>query len=296
MNFREVNGLLAIFLLASSSFLTWAAPSQSPDTLSKAVMNASEKRNIFVELGESPEAWARRYGKQVEVNSKNHGLKFYSLDWTVKNPGQLIVRNRSSKFQLDAVLGAMGTFDDEYPQEGFSKIAITASISQGETIAHDEARQKIFALLQKIRSAGWARWIYPSDPRLSGEDAFRYQITEDDTFYSLDSNYLPPLSIWMKLSDRSQWKFFLNDVAMSVRFARDQDRMKPNLPGAYIVWIEMESKNEVERSEFQGEERKKWKVLYPGARKKQLSARIEQEKKLQMQGYKIDVEYKNPDQ
>jgi len=296
MNFRKSNGLLAIFLLTSSSFLTWAAPSQNPNALSKAVMNSPEKRNIFVEIGESPEAWVRRYGKQVEINSKNHGLKFYSLDWTVKNSERLIVRNRSSEFQLESVLGVMGTFDDEYPEEGFSKIVITTNISQSETIAHDEARQKIFALLQKIRSAGWTRWIYPSDPRLSGEDAFRYQIAEDDTFYSLDSNYLPALNIWMKLSDRSQWKFFLNDVAMSVRFSRDQDRMKPNLPGAYIVWIELESKNEVERSEFQGEERKKWKMLYPEARKRQLSARIEQEKKLQMQGYKIDAEYKNPDQ
>ncbi|TWD84921.1 hypothetical protein FB547_1063 [Variovorax beijingensis] len=289
-------GCSPFFLLASFSFLAWAAPSQTPDALSKTVMNSSEKRNVFVEIGEPPEAWVRRYGKKVEINSKNHGLKFYGLDWTVKNPGQLIVRNRLSEFQLEAVLGAMGTFDDEYPGEGFSKIVITTNISQSETIAHDEARQKIFALLQKIRSAGWTRWIYPSDPRLSGEDAFRYQIAEDDTFYSLDSNYLPPLDVWMKLSDRSQWKFFLNDVAMSVRFSRDQDRMKPNLPGAYIVWIELISKNEMERSEFQGEERKKWKALYPGARKRQLSIRIEQEKKLQMQGYKIDVEYKNPDQ
>ncbi|MDP9603228.1 UNVERIFIED_ORG: hypothetical protein J2W38_003017 [Variovorax paradoxus] len=293
---RKIKHLLAAFLLAGFSLFAFATQDRSPNVSSKAIMSSMDRHSVFVEVGESPDAWIGRYGKQVDVNAKNHGLKFYSLDWTAKNPGQLTVRNGSSEIQLDVVLGAMGTFDDEYPGEGLSKIVITTGLSRGETIAHDEARQQFFALLKKIQNAGWKRWIYPGDPRLSGEESFRYQIAEDDTFYSLDQSYLPPLGTWMKLSNRSQWKFFLNDAVLSVRFSRDQDRMKSDLPGAYIVWLELESKNEVQRSEFQGEERRKWKTLYPGARQKQLAERAKQEKKLQARGYKVDANYKNPDE
>lgn len=297
MNFLKPDRLLVGCLIASCSFSIGFAQDRSPVVgASKAIKNSTEKRNVFVEAGESPEVWVRRYGKQVEINAKNHGLKFYSLDWAARNPGELTVRNGPSEVRLEAVQGAMGTFDDAYPGEGFSKILITMGVSQGETIAHDEARQRLFALLKKIQGAGWKRWIYPADPRLGGEDSFRYQIAEDDTFYSLDPDYLPPLATWMKLSDRSQWKFFLNDVQMSVRFSRDQDRMQPDRPGAYIVWLELTSRNEVQRSEFQGDERKNWKALYPGAREKQRSERADQEKRLQAQGYKIDAGYKNPDE
>jgi hypothetical protein len=298
MNFWRKNILLlASSLLAGIGLLTSLAYAEKSGAPSKeVVMNSPVKRNAFVEIGESPESWVNRYGKQVEINAKNHGLKFYSLDWPTKNPGQLTVRNGPSEFLLDATLGAMGTFDDEYPAEGFSKILITAGISTEERISHDEARQKIFALLRKIQNAGWRHWIYPGDPRLSGEDSFRYQIAEDDTFYSLDPNYLPPMSVWMKLSDRSQWKFYSNGVQMSVRFSRDQDRMKPDSPGSYIIWLELQSRNELERGEFQEGERAKWKILYPEIRKKRLSERANQEKKLQALGYKIDIKYKNPDE
>ena len=72
--------------------------------------------------------------------------------------------------------------------------------------------------------------------------------------------------------------------------------MKPDSPGAYIVWLELQSRNELERGEFQEGERAKWKILYPEIRKKRLSERANQEKKLQALGYKIDIKYKNPDE
>lgn len=259
-------------------------------------MNSPVKSNIFVEIGEPPNAWKERYGNKVDVNDKNHGLRFYSLDWTTKNPGRLSIKNGMSELRLEAVLGAMGTYNDEYPDEGFSGILITMGLTESDTLAHDEARQRFHAVLRKIQDAGWSRWIYPADPRLRGEEAFRYQINEDEANYSLDPNYLPPMNVWMKLKNRSQWSFYLNKVEMTVTLSRDQDRMKEHLPGAYFISIKMQSQDEIQREEFQENERSRWKSLYPAMRKKRLSERLEVEKKLQLSGYKIDVEYKNPEE
>jgi len=100
----------------------------------------------------------------------------------------------------------------------------------------------------------------------------------------------------MKLEDQSTWAFYLNDVFMDVQLSRDSSKMNPALPGAYFISIDLYSKNKNQRSELAGEERKKWRELYPAIRKKHAQIRLESENKLRLLNYKIDVRYKNPDE
>ena len=104
------------------------------------------------------------------------------------------------------------------------------------------------------------------------------------------------MEVWMKLEDRSKWSFYLNDVFMDVNLSRDSSKLNPDLPGDYFISIDLYSKNENQRLELAGDERKKWRELYPAIRKKHAQLRLEAEKKLRVLNYKIDVRYKNPDE
>ena len=253
-------------------------------------------KEIQIEIGEAPAALERRYGKSVESNKKNFGTEFYTIDWPTQESGVVILKNSATEVRLDIVLGVSGTYDSIYPEEGFSGYKMLLGLSPKDNIPHDEARQKFFAMLQKIRQAGWTRWIEPSHPRLNGEYAYHYQITKKDLNYCLDSELMPSMEVWMKLKDRSDWAFYLNDVFMDVRLSRDSSKLNPNLPGDYFISIELNSKNENQRSELAGDERKKWRELYPAIRKKHAQIRLESENKLRLLNYKIDVKYKNPDE
>jgi len=206
--------VLATASLCAIPETTWAMgrlPSSAASSIAVAMKN-----NIQVEVGESPQEFVKRYGKLVEVNDKNYGLAFYAINWSTKNRGHLTVKNGPSTVSFDTVLSVSTTFDSDYPSEGFSGIWIAMGLAQDSAIAHDEARKQFYALMQRIQEAGWKRFLYVSDPRLSGEDAFRYQIKESDTNYSLDPSHVPALSDWMRLKDRSKWLFYLNGVYMDV--------------------------------------------------------------------------------
>ena len=253
-------------------------------------------KEIQIEIGEAPAALERRYGKSVESNKRNFGVEFYTIDWPSQQSGVVILKNGGTEVRFDTVLGVNGTYDSLYPEEGFSDYSLSLGLWPRNNIPHEEARQKFFAMLQKIRQAGWVCWIEPNHPRLNGEYAYHYQITKSDQNYCLDPELMPSMEVWMKLEDQSTWAFYLNDVFMDVRLSRDSSKMNPALPGAYFLSINLYSKNEDQRSALAGDERKKWRELYPDIRKKHAQLRLEAEKKLRVLNYKIDVKYKNPDE
>jgi len=253
-------------------------------------------KEIQIEIGEAPSALERRYGKSVEANKENFGVEFYNIDWPSQQSGVVILKNGATEVRFDTVLGVSGTYDSIYPDEGFSDYYMSLGLWPRNNIPHEEAREKFFSMLQKIRQAGWTRWIFPEDPRLSGEYAYHYQITKKDLNYCLDPELMPSMEVWMKLEDRSKWSFYLNDVFMNVRLSRDSSKMNPALPGAYFVSIDLYSKNEKQRLALADDDRKKWRELYPAIRKKYAQIRLDSENKLRGSNYKIDVKYKNPDE
>jgi len=52
---------------------------------------------------------------------------------------------------------------------------------------------------------GWRRIIFYEDPRLSGEDAFKY--FEHDNFYGMPMDYLPTLEQWMTISSANGYLY-----------------------------------------------------------------------------------------
>ena len=113
---------------------------------------------------------------------------------------------------------------------------------------------------------------------------------------SLDPNLELSLQDWMRLENRSPWKFYKGGVYMDVRLSRDSKRMKVDEPGAYFVSIALESYQSFWRTTFKEPDRARWRGLLPAVRERQRATRAEAEQKLQAEGYHIDTSYRNPDE
>lgn len=296
-----ISGALAAWLIVPAVIAFWLTFGHD---IKAGLFRLVEKKavvysNVVVEIGESDKHFAQRYKEMVDVNDRNPGSHFYRLNWPDDALGAVTIKNGSSSLVLDSVLSVLGDVDDTYPAEGIAGLSISMALPPRNNVLHDEARLKFYALLQRIQEAGWKRWIDPDMPRLKGADALRYQMSELENgarLMSLDPGYMPSLDTWMKIDDMSGWRFYLNDVYMNLQFMRDGGKMDPNLPGAYFLAIGLESKDSFQRSEQAYENRQRWKELYPVVRKRQAADRTKAEEKLSSLGFKIDTEYRNPDE
>ncbi|SFD17786.1 hypothetical protein [Collimonas sp. OK412] len=296
-----ISGALAAWLIVPAAIAFWLMFGHD---IKAGLFSLVEKKavvysNVVVEIGESGKHFAQRYKEMIDVNDRNPGSHFYRLNWPDDALGTITVKNGSSSFVLDSVLSVLGDTDDTYPAEGIVGLSISMGLPPRNNVLHDEARLKFYALLQHIQEAGWKRWIDHSMPRLKGADALRYQMSGLENgagLMSLDPGYMPSLDIWMKINDMTGWRFYLNDVYMNVQFMRDRGKMDPNLPGAYFLSLELESKGSFQRSALAFEDRKLWKELYPAVRKRQAVERTNSEEKLRSFGFKIDTEYHSPDE
>ncbi|MBS0428366.1 MAG: hypothetical protein JSR41_13910 [Proteobacteria bacterium] len=253
-------------------------------------------QNIFIEVGESPEALLGHYGKAIDLNDKNPGSRFYSVDWERPQLGVVTLKNGDGQVAFDLALGVMGSYNEDYPQEGLSRYSLYLGLSEAGTMSHDHARLKFYEMLARIQGAGWKWLIHDFEPRLNGGDALRYQRETSAGTASLDPNFELSMEDWMRLENRSPWKFYKDGVYMDIRLSRDAKRMKVDEPGAYFVSISLESYESFWRTTFKEQDRARWRELLPAARERQRATRAEAENKLQHEGYHIDTDYQNPDE
>jgi len=82
---------------------------------------------------------------------------------------------------------------------------------------------------------------------------------------------------------------------MDVLLLRDTRKINHELSGNYSIETSVHSKNKEQRLALAGDERNKYRELYPELRKKHDQIRVEIENKLRVLNYKIDVKYRNPD-
>lgn len=288
---RTVSCLLAML----AALLVMGCQPSASKSSSKTVMPNS----IEIELGESPQALIGRYGKAVDVDNKNeqaYGVTFYAVDWPDSSQGTVVIKNQKSEVRLDTALGVSGSFDKAHADEGIYDYSISLGIPPRNNVTHDQARLQFYEMLKRIQQAGWKRWIFPENPRLSGGEAVRYRLVKDQGVDSLDPSYVPSLEDWMKLADMTSWRFYLDGVYMDVQMSRDSKRMRVDEPGAYFVKIELEGYANYWRNAFNEQDRPHWRDLFPGLQRQMRAERAAAEQKLKVQGYSIDISYRNPDE
>jgi hypothetical protein len=259
-----------------------------------------------IRVGEMPHELTARYGDRVVALTRNqavYGISWYQLDWP-EFDGTLFVGNGGQSLQLDQVGGVQGVYDRrDYPGEGISGYSIyiamyTPALGPRHLITHQDAHTMFYGVLRRIRTAGWERYVPAYAPRLRGAETFTYLASglKNANLYSMDAVEMPGFEQWMKLENRTKWKFYKDGVYMTVTFDRDSYRMDPASPGDYLITMDLISRDAFQRNHLEEADRPRWKALYPGTRKRQREERAAIEAELSTKGYTIDTTYRNPDE
>lgn len=147
-------------------------------------------------------------------------------------------------------------------------------------------------LLKGLIAKGWKRYISYPDPRLSGEESYKY--TRVDIIYSTDPSFTLSLEQWMMLKDSFFWRFYADGVFIKVGFHRDRERMDPTRPGAYLLTFKIYDKEQHAKNQFDSDDHHHWYKLWIDEIQRLKAMRYKREAELEAQGYAIDTGYEEP--
>jgi len=110
-------------------------------------------------------------------------------------------------------------------------ISLSLGIGAKSTTKHEEAKEKMYEILEQIVDAGWKRYIFSSDPRICGKEALMAEQTDSNiSGVGLDPNYFMNFKEWFSISMYT-WRFYYhNEALMDVTLHRqggDNDLEKP---------------------------------------------------------------------
>jgi hypothetical protein len=266
---------------------------ESPDTIIEQKANVMSQQ-ISIKIGEQGSNFSQRYPGNVKIVHQPAGIDFYKIDWDASPHGTVTIENGKHSFAIEDVLGVSGD-QDLGPQasEGLSEFDIYAGITASDLIAHDDARQKMYSLLQALVDKGWKPIVSPGDPRLKGKARLNY-VLNTYKYLNLDPSYTPSLEEWMRIESGTDWRFYADHLYLTVNFTRERTLTDPSKPGAYLVNFNIKTELQEFREYVKPEDRQRWKELLPAALSKLPPMRAQKETELKAKGIAIDDTYRDP--
>lgn len=250
--------------------------------------------DFSIRLGESAASLLQRYPTGIKINRQPAGLDFYSKDWGRPPYGRVTVEHGRYSFSVPHATGIRTAEDqDELKAEGFAEYTVYALLSDSDKLLHQEARDRIYGLLKSLRDSGWQQLIERGDPRLQGKERLLYTL-QTSNLNGLDADYLPTLTEWMQLQDRTPWRLYVDGVFLEMTFDRDPTLMDPEKHGAYLLTINLQTTNEYFRRFVEPKDRLKWQSLLPGVLKDVAIQRAQKETELKAKGVVIMESYIDP--
>jgi hypothetical protein len=295
MNKASLKRLLQSFGFALC--LTACQPSVNANDHSTQTQEARMSEPVTFYIGQDGHA-LNKTAPNSRVDKQPAGLNFYQVDWPVKAPGILRFEHGQYSFTIPNAFGVMGTEDIDLPNEHIQDFSLDFGLTTASGIAHEEARDKIFAILKDLQAKGWKRYIYRSSARLKGKETW---VADDGSYFSLDTSYVPTMKEWMSLTPRPSFMFYADGVILDFTFERDSERMDVNQLGGYFLTMNISSERLDLRQmsgygEWTAQERKErdWRAFLPAALKEAKATRAAEEAKLRKEGYHIDETYQDP--
>lgn len=277
--------------LISALVLAWTILTSTTAYASGANLMSSQSE-IELNIGEKGDAFAHRTSR-VKVDRQPAGLNFYELRWSSRGKGEVSIRTGAKSIRIENVLSVTGVEDADLATEGMYEIRINSTLTDSDTIAHDEARLKIFALLESIRRAGGQTVIPRSMARIRGKDMTNFLLrTRKQT--TLDPSYVPSFTEWMAHDSLTGWQFYVDRVFVKVQFMRERSLTDPTKPGAYLLSITLKSELEHFRNYVKPSDRKRWKEVLPVVLADMAKRRAKLEEEFRLQGVPIDQGYIDP--
>ncbi|WP_155626568.1 hypothetical protein [Burkholderia vietnamiensis] len=231
-------------------------------------------------------------------STMNHpsGVYVYQMRWDdPKKLGRARYLQGQYSFDLDNVAIATGLGDKDSPESGVDSWDVNFNISPSGTTSYEEVRDKIIALLTKLRDAGWKRYIETSDPRLVGKEATAYALSQPGTLYSIDSTYTPTAEEWKSLiSSEPRWLFYADGVFLTLSLSF-QSSSTPGM-GYYLTDIQVSTASDNYTPYFTDsiERRRQWKKYLSDELTPARAERAKHEAEWTAEGYTIDTTYLPP--
>ena len=297
--------------------------------LGTARLSAQEKimpQEVILQFGKKGPESFKKAGAVADHHTAGELVGFLDLKWPSKQLGAVTIRHSGHDLTIPHTFTAMGSVRSEPEGEGVNDIVLNSGISAGELIRHREAYDLWVKLMKRIQDSGWQRYIYLSNPRLTGKDAIRY--FQDEENFGLgeinDPGTVPDFNTWYSVMMKRGMiaTFYLDGVEMTILFdptvkdQEDLDDINKTLSfkewGQYMMRISFTTARHSTRNDIYHtfitdgydidklqEEMDKINSSLPEYwqryRNIELAKRKKEEAMLVSKGYKIDEDYQDPD-
>jgi len=190
-------------------------------------------------------------------------------------------------------------YDDEVTQGHLDSVELTL---RGVPSRSDVpvAKQFAYGVIHQILDAGWARYVFPDEPRIAGRESvnlpdcrkvFGYHVLVHPCF---DPLYEMSDQQWLGGDRFYNWYFYRDGYYLRFKVWRSRDQKDPPGQASYLFNVEVESEQEFWSSHFKSEDRSQWKALLPGLLEKYRLRREEIETQVERAGIEIDRSYQDP--
>ena len=250
--------------------------------------------NVSINVGETGNEFMARYPGFAKVTHSTPSVDYYEVNWSSQAPGTVVVERGKRSIRIEHVLGLqapqeLGSIRDE----GLNSISIRAGITSPELIAHDRAKNEVYAMLGKFLAEGWQQVIERSEPRLAGEQRMQYTFATS-SLNGLDASYVPALADWMRIENGTPWSFYADGLYLDIAFRREPTLVDTNRPGVYLLTFNIKTEAEYFRGFAGPENRATWRTSLQGALEKMSAVRAAKEHELLAKGYAITDSYRDP--
>ncbi|MHC5204224.1 MULTISPECIES: hypothetical protein [Pseudomonas] len=260
----------------------------------------SEIKSINIQLGSPVEDLL----KQSPIKFSSDCLAAANICWHEINQSRddqnllsVSITQPKSTLELDQVV-SLGIVADDDISKDIEEVEVTLR-GLPDNSTHEENRALVYSLIDKLKSAGWHKYYFPSDPRIPGTELDKFDWKKSIFGRSplshplFDPNRKMSLEQWIGSDMLYDWYLYSGDYLAHVKVLRNS-AVASTETGTYLIKIELTSLNTFWQNSFEEEERPNWKKLFPEHLKTLLLLRSEAESKARTAGVEIDQSYQAP--
>ncbi|MBN9355547.1 MAG: hypothetical protein J0I15_03770 [Herbaspirillum huttiense] len=249
--------------------------------------------NITIQVNDPVDTFMRQAPSAIKILKQPAGLNFYVLQWGKSQLGKVSIQFGSRSVDIADVRLLQGEENLDFPEEHISNWKIYLGLSNGSELSHEQAKKKIYALLNTLAGKGWRNLIDPDDPRLVGRERFEYVINHSPAS-GLNIDYVPTMDEWMRLENLSHWSFHADGSFLTVTMQRDQGALDMTKPGHYILVLNLMGESEGFRAYVPPKAKTQWRSEIAPLWKALHERRIQREAQARREGKRIDAAYQDP--
>lgn len=166
--------------------------------------------------------------------------------------------------------------------------------------SHEENKKLVYKLISDLRSAGWKKYYFPSDPRIASSELDKFDWR--DTVFGVtplshplfDPNNEMSMQQWLAGDSFYDWYLYSGQYIAHVKVQKRNSAADPSSFGTYLVRVEFKSLDNFWRTDFEEKDRAQWKALFPDHLTQLLKKRSEVEAKAKAAGVALDESYQAP--